>query len=181
MQQDERREHPWIMPGTDTYLCLRAFVDELVRCGLRDACTSPGSRSTPLALTFAWDARLRSTSHLDERCGSFFGLGLAKAAGVPPQWVCTSGTSAANYAPAVHEAYEARVPLLVLTADRPPELREVGAGQTIDQIGLYGRAAKWFFEVDDFPASPARVRWLRGLACRAFWTAVDGRPGPVQI
>ena len=60
------------MPGTDTYLCLRAFVDELVRCGLRDACTSPGSRSTPLALTFAWDSRLRSTSHIDERSGSFF-------------------------------------------------------------------------------------------------------------
>ena len=169
------------MPGTDTYLCLRAFVDELVRCGLRDACTSPGSRSTPLALTFARDSRLRSTSHIDERSGSFFGLGLAKATGIPPALVCTSGTAAANYAPAVHEAFEARVPLLVLTADRPPELRAVGAGQTIDQIGLYGRAAKWFFEVDDFPASPARVRWLRQLACRAFWTAVDGRPGPVHL
>ncbi|MDA0180964.1 2-succinyl-5-enolpyruvyl-6-hydroxy-3-cyclohexene-1-carboxylic-acid synthase [Solirubrobacter phytolaccae] len=169
------------MPGTDTYLSLRAFVDELVRCGLRDACTSPGSRSTPLALTFAWAPKVRATSHLDERCASFFGLGLAKATGVPPALVCTSGTAAANYAPAVHEAYEARVPLLVLTADRPPELRELGAGQTINQTGLYGRAAKWFFEVDDFPASPARVRWLRQLACRAFWTAVDGRPGPVHL
>ncbi|MBE2315029.1 2-succinyl-5-enolpyruvyl-6-hydroxy-3-cyclohexene-1-carboxylic-acid synthase [Solirubrobacter sp. CPCC 204708] len=169
------------MPGTDTYLCLRAFVDELVRCGLRDACTSPGSRSTPLTLSFAWDGRLRSTSHLDERSGAFFALGLAKTTGVPPALVCTSGTAAANYAPAVHEAYEARVPLLVLTADRPPELRAIGAGQTIDQIGLYGSAAKWFFEVDDFPASPARVRWLRQLACRAFWTALDGRPGPVHL
>ena len=75
------------------------------------------------------------------------------------------------------EAHEARVPLLVLTADRPPELRDVGAGQTIDQVKLYGSAAKWFFEVDDHPATPARVRWLRQLACRAFWTAVDGRPG----
>lgn len=169
------------MPGTDTYLCLRAFVDELVRCGMRDACTSPGSRSTPLALTFAWDSRLRSTSHIDERSGSFFALGLAKTTGVPAALVCTSGTAAANYAPAVHEAFEARVPLLVLTADRPPELRAVGAGQTIDQIGMFGRAAKWFFEVDDFPASPPRVRWLRALACRAFWTAVDGRPGPVHL
>ena len=69
------------------------------------------------------------------------------------------------------EAHEARVPLLVLTADRPPELRDVGAGQTIDQVKLYGSAAKWYFEVDDHPASPARVRWLRQLACRAFWTA----------
>lgn len=169
------------MPGTDTYLCLRAFVDELVRSGLRDACTSPGSRSTPLALTFAWDPRVRATSHIDERSGSFFALGLAKATGVPPALVCTSGTAAANYAPAVYEAYEARVPLLVLTADRPPELRDIGAGQTIDQVGMFGSAAKWFFEVDDFPAAPTRVRWLRQLACRAFLTALEGRPGPVHL
>ena len=94
---------------------------------------------------------------------------------------CTSGTAAANYAPAVIEAWEARVPLLILTADRPPELREIGAGQTIDQLSLYGSAAKWFFDVDDHPASPARVRWLRQLACRAFWTAVSDRPGPVHL
>src|SRR3954449_1950933 len=167
--------------GRDSYLGLRAFCDELARCGLREACTSPGSRSTPLVLTLAREPRIRATSHLDERSGSFFALGLAKTSGRPVALACTSGTAAANYAPAVHEAYEARVPLLVLTADRPPELRAVGAGQTIDQIGLYGRAAKWFFEVDDFPASPARVRWLRQLACRAFWTAVDGRPGPVHL
>src|SRR4051794_18038036 len=169
------------MPGTDTFIGLRAFVDELVRCGLREACTSPGSRSTPLVLTLAREARVRSTSHLDERCGAFFALGLAKATGVPPVLACTSGTAAANYAPAVIEAHEARVPLLVLTADRPPELRDVGAGQTIDQVKLYGSAAKWYFEVDDHPASPARVRWLRQLACRAFWTAMDGRPGPVHL
>ena len=169
------------MPGTDTYLGLRAFVDELVRCGLRDAVTSPGSRSTPLVLTLARDARLRATSHLDERCGAFFALGLAKATGFPAALACTSGTAAANYAPAVIEAHEARVPMLVLTADRPPELRDVGAGQTIDQVKLYGSAAKWYFEVDDHPASPARVKWLRQLACRAFWTALDGRPGPVHL
>src|SRR3954454_5812139 len=169
------------MPGTDTFIGLRAFADELVRCGLREACTSPGSRSTPLALTLARESRLRATSHLDERCAAFFALGLAKASGVPPVLACTSGTAAANYAPAVIEAHEARVPLLVLTADRPPELRDVGAGQTIDQVKLYGSAAKWYFEVDDHPASPARVRWLRQLACRAYWTAVDGRPGPVHL
>jgi 2-succinyl-5-enolpyruvyl-6-hydroxy-3-cyclohexene-1-carboxylate synthase len=169
------------MPGTDTYLGLRAFVDELARCGLRDACTSPGSRSTPLVLSLAREPRIRSTSHVDERSGAFFALGLAKATGVPAVLACTSGTAAANYAPAVIEAHEARVPLLVLTADRPPELREVGAGQTIDQLALYGSAAKWFFDVDDHPASPARVRWLRQLACRAFWTAIDQRPGPVHL
>jgi len=73
------------------------------------------------------------------------------------------------------------VPLLVLTADRPPELRQIGAGQVVDQVKLYGAAAKWYFEVDDHPATPERVRWLRQLACRAFWTSLDGRPGPVHL
>lgn len=169
------------MPGTDSYLGLRAFVDELVRCGLREAVTSPGSRSTPLVLTLARDPRIRATSIIDERSAAFFALGLAKTTGVPAVLACTSGTAAANYAPAVIEAHEARVPLLVLTADRPPELRDIGAGQTIDQVKLYGSAAKWYFEVDDHPASAMRVRWLRQLACRAFWTALDGRPGPVHL
>ena len=169
------------MTAADTYTNLRAFADELARCGLREVCTSPGSRSTPLVLSLARDTRLRSTSHLDERSGGFFALGLAKATGLPVALACTSGTAAANYAPAVIEAHEARVPLLVLTADRPPELREVGAGQTIDQVKLYGSAAKWYLEVDDHPATPGRMRWLRQLACRACWTALDGRPGPVHL
>jgi 2-succinyl-5-enolpyruvyl-6-hydroxy-3-cyclohexene-1-carboxylate synthase len=165
----------------DTYLGLRVFVDELARCGVREACTSPGSRSTPLVLSLAREPRIRSTSHVDERSGAFFALGMAKATGVPPALACTSGTAAANYTPAVIEAHEARVPLLVLTADRPPELRDLGAGQTIDQVKLYGSAAKWFLEVDAHAATPERLRWLRQLACRAFWTAVDGRPGPVHL
>src|SRR3712207_810312 len=137
------------MTATDTYLGLRAFADELARCGLRHACTSPGSRSTPLVLSLVRERRIRSTSHVDERSGAFFAVGIAKATGRPVALACTSGTAAANYAPAVHEAREARVPLLVLTADRPPELRELGAGQVIDQVKLYGSAAKWFLEVDD--------------------------------
>jgi 2-succinyl-5-enolpyruvyl-6-hydroxy-3-cyclohexene-1-carboxylate synthase len=169
------------MPATDAYLGLRAFADELARCGLEHACTSPGSRSTPLVLSLAREPRIRSSSHIDERCGAFFALGLAKATGRPVALACTSGTAAANYAPAVHEAHEARVPLLVLTADRPPELRAIGAGQTIDQVKLYGSAAKWFLEVDDQPATPERMRWLRQLACRAYWTALEGRPGPVHL
>jgi len=170
-----------VTTSRDTYLGLRAFVDELARCGLREACTSPGSRSTPLVLSLAGEERIRCTSHIDERCGSFFALGLAKASGRPAALACTSGTAAANYAPAVVEAREARAPLLVLTADRPPELRELGAGQAIDQVKLYGSAAKWYLEVDAHPATPARVRWLRQLACRAYWTALDGRPGPVHL
>ena len=169
------------MTASDTYLGLRAFVDELARCGLREACTSPGSRSTPLVLSLAREPRIRATSHLDERSAGFFALGIAKSSGVPAALACTSGTAAANYAPAVIEAHEARVPLLVLTADRPPELRQLGAGQTIDQVKLFGSAVKWFFEVDSQAAAPERLRWLRQLACRAFWTAVDGRPGPVHL
>ncbi|HYM57392.1 MAG TPA: 2-succinyl-5-enolpyruvyl-6-hydroxy-3-cyclohexene-1-carboxylic-acid synthase [Solirubrobacteraceae bacterium] len=181
MEQDDVLGHAPKMTATDAHLGLRAFADELARCGLREACTSPGSRSTPLVLSLVREERIRSTSHLDERCGAFFALGLAKASGLPVVLACTSGTAAANYAPAVIEAHEARVPLIVLTADRPPELRDLGAGQTIDQVKLYGGAAKWYLEVDDHPAKPERVRWLRQLACRAYWTALDGRPGPVHL
>jgi 2-succinyl-5-enolpyruvyl-6-hydroxy-3-cyclohexene-1-carboxylate synthase len=166
---------------TDTYLLLRAFVDELARCGLAGACTSPGSRSTPLVLTLARQPALTCWSHVDERVAGFFALGVAKQSGRPAAVVCTSGTAAAHYLPAVIEAREARVPLIVLTADRPPELREVGAGQTIDQLKLYGSAAKWFFEVGTHAATPERLRWIRQLAFRAYETAIGGRPGPVHL
>jgi len=165
----------------DTYLLLRAFVDELARCGMRAACTSPGSRSAPLVLSLARDRRIRCFSHIDERSAGFFALGLAKASGAPVAIACTSGTAAAEYAPAVIEARQAGVPLIVLTADRPPELRDVGAGQTIDQLGLYGSAAKWFFELGTHDATPARLRWIRGLACRVYWTALADRCGPVHV
>ena len=123
---------------------------------MTDACTSPGSRSTPLVLALAREPRLRAHSHIDERASGFFALGIAKASGRPVAVTCTSGTAAANLAPAVIEASEARVPLIVLTADRPPELREIGAGQTIDQIKLYGDAVRWFFEVGNHDATPQR-------------------------
>jgi 2-succinyl-5-enolpyruvyl-6-hydroxy-3-cyclohexene-1-carboxylate synthase len=169
------------MTATDTYLLLRAFCDELARCGMEHACTSPGSRSAPLVLSLVREPRIRCWSHIDERCAGFFALGAAKASGVPVAVTCTSGTAAANLAPAVIEAREARVPLVVLTADRPPELRDVGAGQTIDQLKLYGDAVKWFVEVGVHDATPERLRWIRTLACRAYWTAAEGRPGPVHL
>jgi 2-succinyl-5-enolpyruvyl-6-hydroxy-3-cyclohexene-1-carboxylate synthase len=166
---------------TDTYLLLRAFVDELARCGLAGACTSPGSRCTPLVLTLARQPGLPCWSHVDERVAGFFALGVAKQSGRPAAVACTSGTAGGHYLPAVLEAREARVPLIVLTADRPPELREVGAGQTIDQLELYGSAPKWFFEVGTHAATPERVRWMRALAFRAYQTAAGGRPGPVHL
>jgi len=169
------------LPPDDQHLLLRAFADELVRCGVTDVCTSPGSRSTPLVAALTRDGRLRATSHVDERCAAFFALGAAKATGRPVVLACTSGTAAANYLPAVVEAHEAGVALLVLTADRPPELRGVGAGQAIDQIGLYGRSVRWFVEVGNHPATAERVRWMRMLACRAVGATTATRPGPVHL
>ena len=165
----------------DTHVLLRAFADELVRSGVRHACTSPGSRSTPLVLALVRDGRLTVHSHVDERAAAFFALGIAKATGSPAVITCTSGTAAANFLPAVIEAHEAGVPLLVLTADRPPELREVGAGQAIDQLKLYGSAVRWFFEVGTHDASAEP--WLRSLACRAVHATLGaaGRPGPVHL
>ncbi len=165
----------------DSHDLIAAFVDELSRCGMTDACTSPGSRSTPLVLALARHPRLRAHSHIDERSSGFFALGIAKATGRPVAVACTSGTAAANLSPAVIEAAEARVPLIVLTADRPPELREIGAGQTIDQIKLYGTAARWFFEVGNHEVTDERVAWARALACRAYAVATGERPGPVHL
>jgi 2-succinyl-5-enolpyruvyl-6-hydroxy-3-cyclohexene-1-carboxylate synthase len=164
-----------------THLLLRAFVDELARCGIAGACTSPGSRSTPIVLALAAEERIPTWSHVDERCAGFFALGVAKATGRPAAVACTSGTAAANFAPAVHEAAQAGVGLLVLTADRPAELRDVGAGQVIDQVKLFGDAVKWFVEVGTHDATPDRLAWMRALACRAVWTAGEGRPGPVHL
>ena len=171
-------------PQNDSFLLLRALVDELARCGVAGVCTSPGSRSTPLVLTLAADERLTCFSHIDERAAGFFAVGLARATGRPAVLACTSGTAAANYLPAVIEAHEAGLPLIVLTADRPPELRDVGAGQSIDQLKLYGSAVRWFQELDTVDASPARLRWMRQLACRAAAVAsgaTGGRPGPVHL
>ena len=170
-----------IIPINPTYAPLQALVDELVRCGMRHAVTTPGSRNAPLALTLAGRAELDCVSVIDERAAGFMALGMAKASGRPVAVTCTSGTAAANLAPAVHEAWQARVPLIVLTADRPPELREVGAGQAIDQVHLYGSAAKWFVEVGNHEPGRSTAEHFRGLGCRAFWTAAGGRPGPVHL
>lgn len=166
---------------TDTYLLLRALCDELARCGVAGAVTSPGSRSTPVVLSLARAGGFPVFSQIDERSAGFFALGLAKATGRPAVLACTSGTAAANYLPAVIEASEARVPLIVLTADRPPELRATGAGQTIDQVKLYGDAVRLFTEVGVDVATPQTLRWIRALACRAVWTARGPRPGPVHL
>jgi 2-succinyl-5-enolpyruvyl-6-hydroxy-3-cyclohexene-1-carboxylate synthase len=183
VEEDERRRHrATIMPQpTGSHLLLRAFSDELARCGIAGAVTCPGSRSTPLVLALVRDGRFPCVSQIDERGGGFFALGMAKADGRPAVVACTSGTAAANLLPAVIEAHEARVPLIVLTADRPPELRDTGAGQTIDQLKLFGDAVRMFAEVGVDEASPANQRWVRTLACRAVAAASGERPGPVHL
>src|SRR5450755_895371 len=181
MRCSVRRYGSSVSRVSDSHDLIAAFVDELARCGMTDACTSPGSRSTPLVLALAREPMLHAHSHIDERSSGFFALGIAKATGRPVALACTSGTAAANLAPAVIEASEAAVPLIVLTADRPPELRQTGAGQTIDQIKLYGDAVRWFFEVGNHEVTAERIAWIRALACRAYAVASGERPGPVHL
>ena len=159
----------------------RTLVDEWARHGITDACLAPGSRSAPLALAFAADDRIRLHVHLDERSASFFALGLARATGRPAPLLCTSGTAAANFHPAVLEAHYARVPMIVCTADRPPELRDAGAGQTIDQVKLYGGAVRWFHEANVPEDRPGVGAEWRALASRAVAAAVGPRSGPVHL
>jgi 2-succinyl-5-enolpyruvyl-6-hydroxy-3-cyclohexene-1-carboxylate synthase len=163
------------------------FADELIRCGLREAVLAPGSRSTPLAMAF-FDAEQRGLIRLhvriDERSASFAALGMAKAARRPVAVLCTSGTAAANFHPAVVEADESGVPLLVLTADRPPELRATGANQAVDQVKLYGTAVRWFCEAGVPERRQGAVGYWRSLACQA-WAFASGSagslPGPVHL
>ena len=140
------------------------FVEELARAGVVTACISPGSRSTPLTMALARHSAIRVFTHIDERSGSYFALGHARLTGTPVALVCTSGTAAANFHPAVIEASLGQVPLIVLTADRPPLLRDTGANQTIDQIKLYGGAVRWNFEVGTPDLTPAGLRQWRGPA-----------------
>ncbi|MBN8867426.1 MAG: 2-succinyl-5-enolpyruvyl-6-hydroxy-3-cyclohexene-1-carboxylic-acid synthase [Solirubrobacterales bacterium] len=167
--------------NTNTSLC-SAFAEELARSGMRLAVVSPGSRSTPLAIALFRQEGIEVEVALDERSASFFALGAAQSTGLPVALVCTSGTAAANYHPAVAEADLSAVPLVVLTADRPPELRDVGAGQTIDQIKLFGSSVRWFTEVGSHDADDSGLLHYRSLACRAWATASgDPRPGPVHL
>lgn len=168
-------------PGEAAYVCVGAFIDELARAGVRHVCIAPGSRSTPLALAVAEHPLLRTWVHLDERAAAFFALGMARVLGSPVALLCTSGTAAANFLPAVVEADAAGIPLLVLTADRPPELRDVGAPQTIDQRRLFGGYAKWFVDVPLPEATPLLARYARTIAARAAALAAAVPAGPVHL
>jgi 2-succinyl-5-enolpyruvyl-6-hydroxy-3-cyclohexene-1-carboxylate synthase len=159
-----------------------AFVEELARGGVKRAFVSPGSRSTPLAVALWREAAIAVTVIVDERSAAFVALGAAQATGEPMALLCTSGTALANYHPAVAEADESALPLVVLSADRPPELRGIGAGQTIDQIKTFGESVRWFCEVGTHEADDSGLLHMRSVACRALARARgEIRPGPVHL
>ena len=167
-------------PNINT-LWAETLVAELVAGGVEAVCVSPGSRSTPLTVACAEHPDLRVYSHLDERSSAFFALGRAKRTGEPTPLVCTSGTAAANYHPAVIEATQSGVPMLMLTADRPPELTDSGANQTIDQEKLYGDAVRWYRDMPEPEATPRKVRMLRTTVARALSNTTGSDPGPVHL
>jgi len=160
---------------------IASFVSELVQSGVTDVVVSPGSRSTPIAMVMAEHPGLKLHIQVDERSAGFFALGIAKAAKRPTVLLCTSGTAAANYFPAIVEANISRVPLVVLTADRPHELRDVGAPQSIDQIHLYGNHVKWFVEMAPPETTDEMIRYARMVCARAVAASMQSPSGPVHL
>ncbi len=154
------------------------FVDELAAQGVEFACVSPGSRSAPIAMALQRHPRIKVLIHIDERCGSFFAVGLGKGSGKPAVVLSTSGTAAAEFHPAVVEASYSGTPLIVLTADRPPELLDAGANQAIDQQNLFGTAVRWFFDPGVPTEIPNAARLWRRLAARAV---AEAATGPVHL
>ena len=156
------------------------IIEELVRHGVTLFCISPGSRSTPLTIAAVTNKTAETLVALDERSGAFYALGYARARHRPAALICTSGTALANYYPAVIEAYQSRVPLIILSADRPPELRNTGANQTIDQVGIYGAYTNWTI---DLPAPDTTInpRFILTSVDQAVFQAIKRPSGPVQI
>jgi len=159
----------------------RAVAEELSRAGVEAVCVCPGSRSTPLTVAVDAHDDLTVYSHLDERSAAFFALGRGKRTGEPTAVVTTSGTATANLHPAVMEANQARVPLLLVTADRPPELRDSGANQTVDQQQLYGDAVRHYRDLPEPAADDRKLRSLRTAVCRAVGETTGANPGPVHL
>ncbi len=157
------------------------FVKELEIVGVKNVCISPGSRNTPLTLAFAKSKKIKTYLHIDERSSAFFALGLAKATNNPVALVCTSGTATAEFYPAIVEAYQQRVPLIVCTADRPPELRELGANQTINQNDLYHNHIRFFIDMGLPSPTKKRITKLKEQTHKAFNICSSESRGPVHL
>ncbi len=157
------------------------LAETLSRLGLQTAIICPGSRSAPLAIAFAQHPTLEAIPILDERSSAFFALGMARRSGVPVALICTSGTAGANFYPAIIEAHESRVPLLVLTADRPPELRHCHAGQSINQVNLYSAYPNWQAELALPEAKASMLAYLRQTMVYAWERSQFPVPGPVHL
>ncbi len=163
------------------FIWAQAFVNQLCTLGVRFACISPGSRSTPLTLAFAEQKKIKCFVHIDERVSGFFAMGLAKASGFPVAIVTTSGTATAELFPAIIEAYQQRIPLIICTADRPPELLNTGANQTINQWNLYKNHIRWFKYIGLPQLSVKRIINLQKITARAFETSLIKNKGPVHL
>ncbi|MGK7912402.1 MAG: 2-succinyl-5-enolpyruvyl-6-hydroxy-3-cyclohexene-1-carboxylic-acid synthase [Synechococcus sp.] len=157
------------------------MVETLRRLGLTSVVVSPGSRSTPLTVAFAACDAIEAIPVLDERSAAFLALGLAKQSHLPVALVCTSGTAGANYFPALIEARKSRVPLIVLTTDRPPELRDCYSGQTIDQLRLFGDYPNWQAELAVPELALGQMRYLRQTILQAWWRSLHPVPGVVHL
>jgi 2-succinyl-5-enolpyruvyl-6-hydroxy-3-cyclohexene-1-carboxylate synthase len=157
------------------------LAETLQRLGLTTAVISPGSRSAPLTIAFAQNNKIETIPLLDERSASFFALGIAKESGLPTALICTSGTAAANFYPAIIEARESRIPLLIFTADRPPELRDCHAGQAIDQVKIYGNYPNWQAELAMPATEIGMLGYLRQTIIYAWERSQFPTPGPVHI
>lgn len=157
------------------------LVETLQRLGLTTAVICPGSRSAPLTIAFALNNKIETIPILDERSASFFALGIAQKSGLPTALICTSGTAAANFYPAIIEARESRIPLLIFTADRPPELRDCHAGQAIDQVKIYGNYPNWQAELAIPSASIGMLDYLRQTIVYAIERSIFPTKGPVHL
>ena len=157
------------------------LAETLQRLGLTTAVICPGSRSAPLTIAFAQNNKIETIPILDERSASFFALGIAQKSGLPAAIICTSGTAAANFYPAIIEARESRIPLLIFTADRPPELRDCHAGQAIDQVKIYGNYPNWQAELAIPSASIGMLDYLRQTIVYAIERSIFPTKGPVHL
>lgn len=161
-------------------LWAKLLIDELVRCGVTQFCIAPGSRSTPLVAAAARNKRVRITVHTDERGAGFFAVGYGRATGRPAAVITTSGTAVANLVPAVVESSMDHVPMILLTADRPPELRDCGANQTIQQMGMFSSYLRWQFDVP-CPAPEIDPAFLLSTIDQAWYRAAGSPAGPVHL